>query len=172
MTTDLRLLDLSAMHPRLLWDDLGCAAAEVLGRTGAAPPFPVELIAEAVSGFGTKRARFRVDSSGFGAEILERVRRTYDPARLVEMAAVALAALACYHAGRHEIRDVALRGSGADYLVDESGDRLEIAGRSRRADVTAAWDQRWERLDGVPGGRYVCVAEFETPAVRLGFRGG
>lgn len=159
------------MHPRLLWDDLACAA-EVLGRPGIARPFGVEVVTEAVPAFGSQRFRLHVDPSGLAAGLLERVRRTYDPARLVEMAAISLTALACYHAGRHEIRDVALRGSGADYLVDESGDRLEVAGRSRRADVTAAWDQRWQRLAGVPGGRYVCVVDFETLTVRLGYREG
>jgi hypothetical protein len=97
--------------------------------------------------------------------------RTYEPFRLVELAAIAIAGLGLYHAGGHEIRDIALRGSGADYLVDEFNHPLEIAGRSRRTDFDVAWGQRWRRLsDCSAGGFYVCVAEFETPSGRLAFR--
>ncbi len=100
-----------------------------------------------------------------------RLRRTYEPSRLVELAGIAIAGLGLYHAGAHEIRDIALRGSVADYIVDEANHLLEIAGRSRRSDFSAAWQQRWQRLsEGRSGGFYVCVAEFETPAGQLAFR--
>jgi hypothetical protein len=72
--------------------------------------------------------------------------------------------------GGHEIRDVALRGTGADYLIDEANHLLEISGRSRRGDFTVAWQRRWDRLQGQDGGIYLCVAEFETPSGRLAFR--
>src|SRR5262249_35811803 len=55
----------------------------------------------------------------------------------IELAAIALAGLALYHGGGHEIVDVAVRGSGADYLVDAGRHLLEIAGRSRRSDFEA-----------------------------------
>ncbi len=64
-----------------------------------------------------------------------------------------------------------LNGGGADYLVGESNHLLEVAGRSRRSDFRAAWQQRWQRLtDRIGRGFYVCVAEFETPAGQLAFR--
>jgi hypothetical protein len=47
---------------------------------------------------------------------------------------------------------------------------LEVAGRSRRHDFRAAWQQRWQRLlERMGGGFYFCVAEFKTPAGRLEF---
>jgi hypothetical protein len=65
---------------------------------------------------------------------------------------------------------LARRGSGADYLVDESHHHLEIAGRSRRRDLDAAWQQKQRRLAGSSAGGFcVCVAEFESPAARLAF---
>jgi hypothetical protein len=91
---------------------------------------------------------------------------------LVELAAIAIAGLGLYYGGGHAMQDIALRGSGADYLIDESNHLLEVAGRSRRRDVGVAWQQRWQRLTGRMGsGFYVCVAEFETPAGQLAFRG-
>jgi len=48
--------------------------------------------------------------------------------------------------------------------------RLEIAGRSRRADLESAWQQKWSRLSQVHDQPcYVFVAEFETLTGRLGF---
>jgi len=67
--------------------------------------------------------------------------------------------------------DVSVRGSGADYLVDAGHYLLEIAGRSRRSDFQAAWQQRLERLqERTTGGFYLCVVELETPTGRLFFR--
>ena len=69
------------------------------------------------------------------------------------------------------MRDVALRGSGADYLVDETNHLLEVAGRSRRSDFGVAWQQRSRQrltMQRMVGGLHVCVLEFETPARSLG----
>jgi hypothetical protein len=60
-------------------------------------------------------------------------------------------------AGGHEIRDIALRGSAADYLVDESNYLLEIAGRSRRGDFGSAWQQKWQRLTARMGSGFYVV---------------
>ena len=99
-----------------------------------------------------------------------KVRRTYESHRLIELAAIAIAGLGLFAAGGHQIRDVALRGSSADYLVDEENYLLEVSGRSRRSDFQAAWDARWNRLSERSGsGFIVCVSEFETPAGRLAF---
>jgi len=55
-------------------------------------------------------------------------------------------------------------------LVDDERNLLEVAGRSRKSDFAAAWNERWQRLaDGSLVGSYVSVTEFETPASRLGF---
>jgi hypothetical protein len=90
----------------------------------------------------------------------------------VELAAIAIAGLALFAAGGHQIRDIALRGSSADYLVDAESYLLEVAGRSRRSDLDAAWQTRWRRLsDRLGSGFFVCVAEFESPSARLAFAG-
>jgi hypothetical protein len=103
-------------------------------------------------------------------ELLAKVRRTYEPSRLIELAAIAVAAFGLHRAGGHQIVDVARRGSGADYLVDDMRHHLEIAGRSRRRDLDAAWQQKQQRLTVRSGpGFYICVVEFESPAARLAF---
>lgn len=171
MDVSVRLVDLTLMHPSLLWEDIVAAAVAVLGETGTQAPFPFALTVQDIPGFGSDQLRLDVDPTGVALEHVERLRRTYESARLIELAAIAIAGLGLYYGGGHEIRDVALRGSGADYLVDESNHLLEVAGRSRRRDVRVAWQQRWQRLiERIGSGFYVCVAEFETPAGRLAFR--
>src|SRR4029077_12255406 len=109
---------------------------------------------------------------GVSADHVARLLRTYELSRLIELAGIGIAGLGLYGAGRHEIRDVALRGSAADYIVDEANHLLEVAGRSRRSDFATAWEQRWRRLsEGRRGSFYVCVSEFETPACQLAFHG-
>lgn len=165
-----RLVDLSGMHPRLLWDTLITAAAAVLAGTQAPPPFKFALAIHNVPGFGDGELRLLLDPVGVPDERLDRVRRTYEPSRLIELAAIAIAGIGLHQAGGHEILDLAVRGSAADYLVDESRHHLEIAGRTRRSDMETAWQQKWQRLEEVQeGGCYVCVVEFESPAGRLAF---
>jgi len=125
---------------------------------------------DTVPGYGSEEVEFEIVSAGIPDNNIIKVRRTYEAHRLVEFAAIAVAGLALFHAGGHQIRDVALRGASADYLVDDEGSLLEVAGRSRRSDFQSAWDVRWQRLsDRLGAGFYVCVSEFETPAGRLGF---
>jgi hypothetical protein len=170
MDTTVRLLDLPGMHPHLLWDTTIPATVAVLGDVGATVPHILPLSVENVPGFGSGELRLMIDPTGVTSEVLARLRRTYEPSRLIELAAIAVAAIGLHRAGGHQILDVARRGSGADYLVDEIHQRLEIAGRSRRRDLDAAWQQKQHRLaDGSGRGFYVCVAEFESPAARLAF---
>jgi hypothetical protein len=171
MDISVRLIDLTIMHPRLLWEDIIAAMVVILSQTGGQSTFPFELTVEDLPGFGSAQLRLAIDSVEVASEHMSRLQRTYEPSRLVELAAIAVVGLGLYHGGGHEIRDVALRGSGADYLVDESNHLLEVAGRSRRSDFGVAWQQRWQRLtDRIGSGFYVCVAEFETPAGRLAFK--
>jgi hypothetical protein len=171
MDISVRLIDLTIMHPRLLWEDIIAAMVVILSQMGGQSPFPFELTIEDLPGFSSAQLCLAIDSVGIASEHVSRLQRTYEPSRLVELAAIAVVGLGLYHGGGHEIRDVALRGSGADYLVDESNHLLEVAGRSRRSDFGVAWQQRWQRLtDRIGSGFYVCVAEFETPAGRLAFK--
>jgi hypothetical protein len=170
MDTQVHLLALPEMHPRLLWDEIIAAAFIVLHGPGRTPPFRLELEVKNVPGAADQTLRLAIDPAGIDVEAAERIRRTYDPARLVELAAIAIAGLGLYHAGGHEIRDVALRETGADYLVDDAGWLAELAGRSRGSDLDGAWKQRWDRLSERDHGFFVCVVEFETPAGRLAFQ--
>lgn len=159
------------MHPRLLWDDIVAATVAVLSDMHDQPPFPFRLMMQNLPGFGSEPLHLTIDPAGVAPEHVHRLRRTYEASRLVELAAIAIAGLGLYYGGSHEMRDLVLRGSGADYLVDESHHLLEIAGRSRRNDFEVAWQQCWQRLlERTAGGFYVCVSEFETPAGCLAFR--
>ncbi len=113
---------------------------------------------------GSAKSSFK-DTADAAADILRRLRQ-------VELASTAIAGLALHHAGNHEIRDIAFRGSAADYLVGEEGYLLEVAVSWRRADFAAAWARKWDRLtEQVGTGFFVCVVEFETPSGRLWFNG-
>jgi hypothetical protein len=165
-----RLVDLPGMHPNLLWDTIIPATVAVFADIGASAPHPLALTVQAVPGFGSAEFRLLIDPGSVPPDLLAKVRRTYEPSRRIELAAIAVAALGLHRAGGHQIVDVARRGSGADYLVDETHHHLEIAGRSRGRDLDMAWQQKQQRLTVRSGpGFYVCVAEFESPAARLAF---
>jgi hypothetical protein len=158
------------MHPELEWQEIAGATVAVFEDNGLESPFQVRLDLVDIPGFGSGHLDLLIDRGGIPAERVARVRRTYEPHRRIELAAIALAGLGLYHGGGHEIVDVALRGSGADYLVDAVHHLLEIAGRSRRSDFEVAWQQRLERLkERAPAGFYLCVVELQSPAGRLMF---
>jgi hypothetical protein len=165
------LADLPLVHPNLVWYDIGLAVVAVFTNLRRKPPFKFDLSIVEVPGYHDDVLRLLIDAGEISTTQVDRLRRTYEPARLVELAAIAIAGLGLYHAGGHKIHDVSLRGSAADYIVDEEDYLLEIAGRSRRKDFECAWQQKWQRLtETVAGGFYVCVAEFETPTGRLAFQ--
>jgi len=166
----LRLVDLPDMHPGLLWDDIAAAAVAVFDERGFTSPFALPMTVENVPGYGSGNLDLEIAAEGFSAVRVEKLRRTIEAHRLVELAAVAVAGLALFAAGGHVIRDVALRGSSADYLVGAENHLLEITGRSRSRDLQAAWNAHWNRLtDRLDTGFFVCGVEFETPSGRLAF---
>jgi hypothetical protein len=170
MDVAVRLLEVGNLHPRLWWDPFLTATAAVLVEGGRESPIGLTLEVSGIHGFGSEPVRLLFDVAGFGAERIAALRRTFEPARLVEMAAITVAAAGLSICGGHEIQDLALRGSAADYVVDAARHHLEVAGRSRRVDLEAGWQQKWARLRRQrPGGCYVCVCEFETLTGRLGF---
>src|SRR5579883_1934521 len=157
-----RLLDLPEMHPRLLWDTIILAAAGVLEDRFHDLPRRMVLDVRDLPGFGSDELSLRIDPGGIDGDRITRLRRTYEPTRQVELAAIAIAGFGLHFAGHHEIRDVALRGSGADYLVGDDHYHLEIAGRTRRADFEIACQQKRERLTNHVGSAFlICVVEFE-----------
>ncbi|MGH7139919.1 MAG: hypothetical protein ACREHD_29625 [Pirellulales bacterium] len=166
------ITDLSMMHPRLLWSHLSAALVAVVGpETSGGAPTIFELTTSSIPDHGSEKLEILLKTGGIIGLDLDSLRRTYEAPRLVELAAIAIAGLGLYHAGRHEIRDVALRGTAADYLVDEPSHLLEVAGRSRRNDLEATWQRKWQRLCDVAGsGFYLCVVEFETRTGKLAFQ--
>jgi hypothetical protein len=170
MSRLLQLPNLQDMHPALLWGDIVAATVAVLGDRGFDQPYRLSLETNNVPRYDTQYLDLHFVAAGVVAESVEGVRRTYEPHRLVELAAIGVAGLALFSAGGHQIRDVALRGTAADYLVDDECHLLEIAGRSQRSDFESCWDARWSRLMQRCGfGFYVCVCEFETLRGRLAF---
>jgi hypothetical protein len=85
--------------------------------------------------FDDWRVNFLIRPSDTDVSEAQSISRTFDPSRLIEMAAIVVAGLAAFHVAHLEIRDVALRGSRADYIVGEQGYLLEVGGRSRKQDL-------------------------------------
>lgn len=170
MDVSFRLLDLEKFHPELLWDTIITAAVAVFSEGGRESPFAFVLDVQNVPGFGSEQIRFSFDGLRIPVARVTRLRRTFEPSRLIELAAISVAGAGLAVTGGHRITDVAVRGSAADYLVDAARHHLEIAGRSRRVDLETAWQQKWQRLRSQPSREcYVCVSEFESHTGRLGF---
>lgn len=167
----MRLRDLPDMHPCLLWNDILAAAVAVLEKQTPGTSHAVFLQLEEIPAYGSGDVNLEIVATGVTREEVAKVRRTYESHRLVELAAIGVAGLALFCSGGHQIRDVSLRGTSADYLVDDVRYLLEVAGRSRKRDFQVAWNERWRRLADSSTGFYVSVTEFETPATRLGFGG-
>jgi hypothetical protein len=106
------VVELTTMHPRLLWDRYSA--------THTTSPFPFTPTVQDLQGFGSEQLQFAIDPAGVAADQVRQLQRTYEASRLVELAAIAIAGLGLYYGRGHEMRDVALRGSGAAYLVDET----------------------------------------------------
>jgi hypothetical protein len=172
MEATCRLADLLELHPRLLWDTIILATCGVLDNRFGDRPNQISVDVRNLPRYGSSEIILSIDSSGIDRDRVASLRRTYEVTRQVELASIAIAGLALYFGGGHEIRDIAIRGSAADYLIGEEGYLLEVAGRTRRSDFASAWGQKWGRLtEQVRQGFFVCVVEFETPAGRMWFNG-
>ncbi len=95
MPIAVRLRDLSSIHPRLLWEEIQAALVAVVG----AGEHELNVDVQDVPGFGSGLLQASIDTSGVSNDLAARLTRTYDPVRLVELAAIAVAGLAVYHAG-------------------------------------------------------------------------
>ena len=120
-------------------------AVAVLDERGSAS-FQFTLEVQDVLSYGSGQVDLQIVKGGVASRHIDKVKRTYEAHRLIELAAIAVAGLGLFAAGGHQIWDVALRGSSADYLVDEENYLQEVSGRSRRSDFQIAWDSRWNRL--------------------------
>jgi hypothetical protein len=84
------------------------------------------------------------------------------------MSAIAVAGIAVSQVLWRQIVDIALRGTGADYLIGLEMELLEVAGRSHKADFSSAWNERVDRLKKRwPEPAWLCVVEWESPYSRL-----
>ena len=118
MRVNADIAELTVMHPRLLWDDIGAALVAVLKeRHLGRGPIHIELMTVGLPSYDSEQLSIAIELGHVEAGRVSALRRTDEAPRLVELAAIAVAALGLYYAGGHEIRDVALRGSAADYLV-------------------------------------------------------
>jgi hypothetical protein len=170
MAVALQLIDLPGFHSRLYWEPIIVATTAVLSRDAADTPHRFRLSVEGVHGFGTELLEIEIGTDDIRPDLVERLRRTLEPSRQIELAAIALAGIGLHLAGGHQIVDLAVHGSGADYLVDAARIPLEIAGRSRRRDLDQAWEQKEQRfLERQESGVYICVCEFATLTGRLGY---
>jgi len=167
MEISVEITDLPQMHPRLLWRDIIGATAVVLGQKSKRQRASFELELQGLRGFEEDILTLGISLAGILENDRARIQRTYEAHRLVELSAIAIAGLGLYHGGGYEIRDIAVRGSRADYLVDDENTLLEIAGRSRRSDFENTWKQKLRRLKNRAASFYLCVAEFESSRGRL-----
>ena len=77
MDIAVRLVDLSAMHPHLLWDDIVAATVAVCSATHPHAPFPFVLTVQDLPGFGSEALRLAIAPTGVASDHVRRLQRTY-----------------------------------------------------------------------------------------------
>jgi hypothetical protein len=169
-----RLSDLVDHHPRLSWADIvASAAATICGQLGGL--VHLRLDCYDIPTVPDRELFLDIECDASHPASIERIRRTYDEARLVEFAAIAVAGLVVYHGLGEQIMDVAIRGYGADYLIGDDRVPMEVAGRSRKRDLESAWSAKVARSARYAKNEFfVCIVEFESMTGKFGLvqRGG
>jgi hypothetical protein len=115
----LKLNALPDMHPCLLWNDIIAATAAVIESLASIHPSCVATEFQEIPDYGTETVVIEIVTAGVRPDDIAKVRRSYQDDRLVELAAIAIAGLSLFFSGGHQIRDISLRGTAADYLVDD-----------------------------------------------------
>lgn len=100
-----------------------------------------------------------------------RLFQTLQRESIVEYAAIALAFLLMTNLVQKEIVEVSLRGSRADYFVDQRNYMLEISGTESAAHLTSRHTEKVRQLLANPFGRdgYVFVCCFSNQRAKLSF---
>jgi hypothetical protein len=162
--------ELARWHPALFWEFLAPAVVATLAQGGRQPPYPFSLSVRGIPGHEADELELLLDPTAVSEDWVERIRNTMEPSRLVEAAAIAIACVGLHFAGGHRIEALAIRGTGADYVVGPERHHLEIAGRTRRKDLNTTLEQKRLRFQelGVAA-YYIGVAEFETFTGLLAF---
>lgn len=170
MKVSANLTDLPKLHSRLHWSSIIAATVAVLKPLSTENSVDIRIEVENCPTYDDSELSIEIDLSKSPKGEVAKVKRTHEPARLVEMAAIAIGALVVYHIGRHTIYRAAISGSRADYLLDQGKFLLEISGRSRKSDFEPAWKGRRNRLRAwADRGWYLFVVEFETLSGRIAF---
>jgi len=68
MDITVRLVDLTVMQPRLLWEDISAAVVATLSGAGMHAPFSLELAVRDVPGFGSGALRLEIDPGGVSTD--------------------------------------------------------------------------------------------------------
>jgi hypothetical protein len=170
MQFSVSLAELPELHPSLWWDSLIAAAVLALKPRSINNSAFVEFAIESAPNSFNTALRLEIDLGEVSRWDLARLSRTFDSARRIELAAIAIAGLAVYYLGRHRIGDAAIRGSGGDYHLDEGRYLLEVSGRSRRSGLAWAWNECQARLRKCADRPWcLVVIEFEWLTGRIGF---
>jgi hypothetical protein len=94
MEIETSLVELAGMHPELEWPEITAATVAVLEDIGLEPPyrFPIEM--QDIPGFEDRELCLLIARTDIPAARVARMRRTFEPSRRTELAAIAIAALA------------------------------------------------------------------------------
>jgi hypothetical protein len=101
MEVEVQLTDLHRLHEQLDWYEFIAAAAIVLGDRSL-PPFWFDVEVIGLPTFDGDGMQLKIYTGRLNRNRLAKRRRTFEPSRLVEHAAIALAGLALYHCEKRE----------------------------------------------------------------------
>jgi hypothetical protein len=97
-----RLLDLDLILPEMGWHDVILSTACMLGVSDEPGAYNVRLECENIPNYSMATSTFVIDCNGVNAVGVQRIQKTHESHRIVEMGAIGVAALHLWKAESHE----------------------------------------------------------------------
>ena len=162
-------------HPALLSGNFeACTIARC--RQAGPPPWALDLDCRGLPRYGTTKETCTLTWHGTSEKYADRAEKTYQAPRLTEDGAIGLGASVFAALKEGQITEVALRGTGVDYWIDDRRAVLEVSGIENGSSGDLAKRHRAKRNQvgqgslhkaGFPG--YVFVVDFGGKRAIFGY---
>lgn len=163
------------MNPAVIWAPFFINPTIALMASYHLKPFPCAITCENIMSALLKQEKCEITIEfDWLVETFpecQRIFQTLQREAIVEYAAVAAAFLIVTNLAQRNITEVAMRGSKADYFLDERKNLLEISGTENAEHLTSRHNEKVRQLQANPFGKngYVFVCCFSNQRAKFSF---